>query len=160
MRTLSPLTWLDAHPGYGAIFIRLAAGAHLIHGAQDNVRDYARMLEFRDFLAGHGFPFPLLSAQVSVYAQLLCGVLFLLGALTRPAAAVMIFNFLVALAMVHVGDPYPALFPALFMLASACFLLLDGAGRLSVDHLLGRRHEGAEMLAARAVAPRLAGRRE
>lgn len=158
MRTLSPISRLDARAGYGAVFIRLSAGAHLIHGTQDNVRDYARMLEFRDFLAGHGFPLPLLGAHVSVYAQLVCGVLFLLGALTRPAAAVMIFNFLVALAMVHVGDPYPAVFPALFMLASACFLLLDGAGRLSVDHLLATRERG-DVLSPVAAASRLAGRR-
>ena len=122
---------------YAPLPIRLLLGWHLVYGVQDNVLSYARMLEFRDFLLQNGFPVPLLSAHLSVYAQLLGGICYLLGLCTRAAAALMIVNFLVALLMVHLGGPYPAAFPALAMLSGAIFLLLNGPGKLSIDQRLG-----------------------
>jgi putative oxidoreductase len=122
---------------YAPLPIRLLLGGHLVYGVQDNVRSYAQMLEFRDFLLLHGFPVPLLSAHVSVYVQLLSGICYLTGLGTRVAAGLMIVNFLVALLMVHTGGPYAAAFPALAMLSGAIFLLLNGPGRPSVDHRLG-----------------------
>ena len=132
--------WLDRHREHGVVFLRLVVGVHLIVGTQDNVFSWERMLEFRDFLAAHGFPWPLLSANVSAWAQLVCGALFVVGWLTRPAAAVMVVNFVVALGMVHLGKtPYAVTFPALFMLAGALFLLVHGPGALAVDGWLARR---------------------
>lgn len=124
---------------YGAVFIRLIVGFHLVYGTQDNLFDYARMLEFRDFLEQNGFPFPLFNAHLSAYAQFIAGVLFILGLFVRPAAVVMIINFIVALVMVHIGQPYPANFPALMMLFASLFLLFNGAGALSLDAVLERR---------------------
>ena len=57
---------------------------------QDNVFSHARMLEFRDFLAARQVPWPLVAAHVSVYAQFVCGILYLLGLFVRPAAVLMI----------------------------------------------------------------------
>ena len=119
---------------YAAVFIRLIVGVHLIIGVQDNILSWERMLEFKDFLEHFGFPIPLLSAILSVYAQFICAVLFLIGWKVREAALVMIINFVVALLMVHLGnDPYPAMFPALVMLAGSLFLLFNGAGKLSIE---------------------------
>jgi putative oxidoreductase len=133
--------WFDERREYGALFIRLAVGSRLIYGVQDNVLSSAHMLEFRDFLAQHGFPFPLFSAHLSVYAQLLAGILFLLGAFTRPAAVVMILNFAVALLMVHIGHPYEQSWPAFMMLAAGLFFLFNGPGALSVDERARRARE-------------------
>jgi putative oxidoreductase len=135
---LLKLDLLEPYGEYGAAFIRLAVGYHLVYGTQDNVFHDSRMLEFAEFLRAHGFPFPLFNAHLSAYAQFVCGLLFVVGAATRPAAAVMVVNFVVALLMVHVGRPYPENAPAFFMLAGALFLLLNGAGRPSVDAWLGR----------------------
>ena len=118
---------------YGAIFIRLIIGFHLIYGVHDNVLHWDRMLEFENFLEANGFPLPLTSAIVSVYAQLLCGILFIAGALVRVAAIIMIINFCIAIAMVHMKDPYPQVFPALTMLSGSLFLLFHGAGKLAID---------------------------
>ena len=108
-------------------------------GTQDNVFHYDRMLEFRDFLKHYGFPSPLLMAYVSAYAQFICGVLYIVGAFVRPAAAVMVFNFLVALLVVHTRTPYAAAALAFQMLAGSMLLLFYGAGRPSVDEFLARR---------------------
>jgi putative oxidoreductase len=108
-------------------------GVHLIHGTQDNIFSWARMLEFRDFLAAQGFPFPLACAVVSVVAQFGCGALYLIGYLTRWSALVMLFNFTVALLGVHLGQPYAAAFPAIVMWVGSLTLLLSGPGAWSLD---------------------------
>lgn len=133
------LNRLDKFKEYGPIFVRLIIGFHLVYGTQDNVFSYARMEEFAAFLSAHKVPFPLFAAFVSAYAQFICGILFIVGAATRYAAFVMIINFIAAILIAHLGDPYPAKFPALMMLAGACFLFLHGPGELSVDRLLARR---------------------
>ena len=131
---------LDKFKEYGPIFIRLIIGFHLVYGTQDNILSYARMEEFAAFLSAHNVPFPLVSAFASAYAQFICGILFLLGAFTRYAAAVMIINFVVAILVAHLGDAYPTKFPALMMLAGACFLFLHGPGKLALDdYLAGRK---------------------
>lgn len=129
----------EKYKEYGVIFIRLIVGFHLIYGTQDNVFSYARMEEFAGFLSTRGVPFPLFSAFLSAYAQFICGALFLIGAATRYAAVVMIINFIAAIIIAHLGDTYPNMFPALMMLATACFFLLHGAGKLSVDSALEKR---------------------
>jgi putative oxidoreductase len=131
--------WFDRRREYAALFIRLAVGTRLISGSQDNVFSYARMQEFEAFLAGNGTPFPLLSAFVSVYAQFVCGALFIVGLWTRPAAVVMGINFLAALAIAHRKTPFETTWPALMMLAAALFFLFHGAGRPSIDATLQDR---------------------
>jgi len=134
----STIRWLEERRDYGALFVRLVVGAYLIYGTQDNVFSWARMLEFRDFLAAHKVPLPLFSASLSVYAQFIAGTLFILGALTRYAAAVMVINFIVAFIVVDLHRPYAQSFPAQVMLASSMFLLFHGAGRPSMDAWLSR----------------------
>jgi uncharacterized membrane protein YphA (DoxX/SURF4 family) len=96
------------------------------------------MIEFSHFLASEEFPIPLACAVVSAASQFTCGFLYLAGWVTRWAAMVMIFNFTVAL-MVHIGDPYAAVFPAIIMWFSSVALVFSGAGAFSVDASLERR---------------------
>ena len=131
--------WLDERREWGVPFIRLAFGAWLVYGTQDNVFDSERMLEFERFIAKNGFPFPRAGAYISAYAQFVAGILYIIGAAVRPAAAVMIVNFLCALGIAHRTTPLSADMPPLAMLAVACFLLFNGAGPLSVDARLMRR---------------------
>jgi putative oxidoreductase len=126
-------TWLEKRREYGLLFIRLIIGFHLIYGTADNVFSSARMLEFRDFLANQGTPWPLLSAYVSAYAQFLCGILFILGAFIRPAALVMIINFICALLIAHRGGGYPPAALALIMLFASVGFFIHGAGKPSWD---------------------------
>jgi putative oxidoreductase len=131
--------YFDKRKDFGAIFLRIIIGWRLIDGTQDNVFSWDRMLEFRDFLEQHQFPLPLVSAIVSVYAQFTCGILYIAGLFIRPAAVVMIFNFTVALLMVHLGTTFLDSFQALMMLFASIFFLFHGAGKLSMDGLLNER---------------------
>jgi putative oxidoreductase len=137
MPSLSALRFFAERREYGAIFIRLVVGFVLVHGTQDNVFSYARMLEFRDFLAARHVPYPLISAHLSAYAQFICGLLFIVGLAVRPAAAVMVVNFVAALVIAHLDAPLDAARLALCMLFSSLFLLFNGAGKLSADERLG-----------------------
>ena len=126
------------HREYGALFVRLVVGLILVHQSQDNVFSHARMLEFRDFLAARQVPWPLVAAHVSVYAQFICGILYLLGLFVRPAAAVMVVNFIAALLIAHRNQPIEGAFLALVMLFCSLFLLFNGAGKPSLDDRMER----------------------
>jgi putative oxidoreductase len=134
-------SWFDRHREWGVIFIRLAFGFWLIYGTQDNVFSAERMVEFQQFMSANGFPYAVPGSYVSAYAQFICGFLYILGAATRVAGAVIVINFLFALAIAHRSTPLAADMPPLAMLAVALFLLFHGAGRFSVDEWVGARRQ-------------------
>lgn len=125
--------YFENRKDYGAIFLRLIIGWRLIEGTQDNVFSWERMIEFRDFLSQRGVIYPLLAAHVSVYAQFICGILYIIGAFVRPAAIIMIINFIAALYIAHLGTTFQQSFEALMMLFASMFFLVYGAGKISVD---------------------------
>ena len=131
--------FFERHKEKGAFFVRLVVGFVLVYGTQDNVFSHERMLEFRDFLAARGVPFPLFAAHLSAYAQFVCGILYVVGFLVRPAALVMVFNFIAALFIAHLDAPLDAARLALCMLFSSLFLLFNGAGALSLDNYVSSR---------------------
>ncbi len=117
----------------GFLIIRIAFGLRLIYGTADNLLSYDQMLHFRDFLSAHGFPFPLISAFVSVILQFLAGLSFITGLGIRFFSLLMILNFTVALMMVHIGDTYLNMAPAIHLLAISIFFLTNGGGRWSLE---------------------------
>ncbi|UXI67447.1 DoxX family protein [Tahibacter amnicola] len=131
--------WCAARADLGLLILRAVLGGHLIWSSQDNVFSWARMLEFRDFLARFDFPWPLFCAVLSVAAQFLGGSALVAGLYTRFAGAVLAFNFVVAIVMVDSQRPYPAAFAALALVAGCLSLTFTGAGRWSLDHALRRR---------------------
>jgi putative oxidoreductase len=131
--------FFDRRKDVGVIFLRLIIGWRLIDGTLDNVLSWERMIEFRNFLEQHNVPAPLVAANVSVYAQFVCGILYILGLWTRPAAIIMIINFVAALIIAHIGLTFEQSFDALMMLFGSVFFLFYGAGKYSVDEKLYRR---------------------
>lgn len=119
-----------------ALFIvRLAFGIRLIYGVIDNIVSWERMLEFSHFLNANGFPLPLISAVVSVYAQFLAGLCWILGFKVKLASLFMILNFLVALIGVHLlhGDSYINMAPAIHLLVISLLLYSIGPGDFAVS---------------------------
>lgn len=139
MSNLLGLEYFKRCQGYGTVFLRLLIGSFLIWGVQDNVLSFERMEEFATFLAARKVPYPLFSAFLSAYVQLICGISILLGAWVRLTAIPLIINFIAAIIIAHLGDSFRDMFPALMMLASGFFFLFNGAGNLSVDEMLESR---------------------
>lgn len=121
------------HKDVGVLLLRLFIGSRLLYGVADNIFNWSRMLEFKQFLQLFQFPMPLLSAIISVYAQAIAGILIFIGWKIRWAAVVMIVNFIVALVMVHWGQTVEEMTPALAMLFGNLLFLFTGAGKHSID---------------------------
>lgn len=116
----------------GFLLLRIIFGFRLIYGTVDNLVDYGRMLEFRDFLELHGFPVPLLSAFSSVLVQFASGLGWILGLWVRWFSLLMLLNFTVALLMVHLGDSYLQMAPAIHLMAVSFLLLVHGGGKYTL----------------------------
>ncbi len=115
---------------------------------------------FADLQSSFPVPFNLLPSefnwQLSMWAELICPVLLLLGLGTRLASLVLMVVTVVAIAAVHWPAHWSGLgelargyaitdqgfgnfkLPLIYLVALLP-LLLKGAGRLSLDHLLRRR---------------------
>lgn len=134
--TLEPLArWGDL-----TLFaLRLWTGAFLVWGVWDNIVSPARMRAFAEFLARHHFGLPGVMAPLSVGAQFLCGLAFILGLGTRWAGLLCAANFIVAAVMVDRLGGMRAMFPTLVLVLFGLFLATHGPGRYAVDNILVRR---------------------
>jgi putative oxidoreductase len=126
--------WFDDRKDIGVLLLRLFVGVRLIYGVIDNVTSWEHTIKFRDFLQQFNFPLPLVAAIVSVYAQLLAGVMFILGWKIRFAAILMIINFLIAILMVHWGEKLEPMTPALAILFISILFFFQGAGKYSLEN--------------------------
>jgi putative oxidoreductase len=124
--------WLEKNKDIGVLLLRIFIGLRLIYGVQDNILSWSRMLEFRDFLQKFHFPFPIIAAVISVYAQFVTAVMILIGWNTRYAAIVLVINFMVAWVMVDRHSSIEEMTPALTMLFCSLLFLFQGAGKFSI----------------------------
>jgi putative oxidoreductase len=116
--------------------MRLALGAVMLaHGYQNTFRhlhDHVRMVASLGIPAWLGY--------LSSFAELLGGLLILVGFLTRPAAFALWIDLMVAIWKVHwhnglMGD-HGYEFP-LALAALAFALVFFGPGPISIDHVVG-----------------------
>ncbi len=125
--------WFSSKSDVGLLVIRLFIGLRIIYGVFDNIISWDKMIEFSGFLKVIGFPVPTFCAVLSVYAQFICGILILIGYKTRFAAFILVFNFTVAIVMVHSTDSIEVMTPALAMLFISLGLVFTGAGKWAIE---------------------------
>lgn len=131
LKPLTPVAWLA---------LRLYVGWFLIVGVWDNVTSAERMTEFEGFLRNLNCPMPEIAAPVSVYAQLLVGVLLIPGLLTRFAGLLLAVNFIVAVVLLAgSGAGERDLFPPAILIFVGFILATQGAGALSLDRVLTKK---------------------
>jgi len=124
--------------------LRLYLGGFLIWGVWDNITSAARMAEFEAFLTSLDCPWPTLAAPVSVWAQLLIGVLLIPGLLTRFAGLLLAVNFAVAVWLLS-GLEAPGeavareMFGPMMCILAGLVLATHGPGAWSADARLARR---------------------
>ncbi len=83
-----------------------------------------------------------LSLVMAVFAEFICSILILFGFGTRLAAIPLLFTMFVAVFIVHAADPFAV--KELAALYGVVYLVLTiaGAGKYSLDYLIGRKlHE-------------------
>src|SRR5262245_60890545 len=96
--------------------------------------------------AGWGLPYPAFNAALSAYTECIGGAFTMVGLLTRLVSVPMMINMLVAIVSVRlktVGslDEFVELDEPLYLLCYL-WLMIVGAGRVSVDSLLKRAYSG------------------
>ncbi|MGV3508281.1 MAG: DoxX family protein [Sphingobacteriaceae bacterium] len=113
--------------------LRVAFGFLLI------INGWAKAINFSSYSAD--FPDPLhlgetVSLFLVIFAELFCGLLILLGLLTRFFSIPVLITFVVAVLAVHQNDPFDAKQAALLYLCLSIYFIMTGSGRYSLDNKL------------------------
>lgn len=130
--------WLIDKKEYGALFIRLAFGYHLIQYTYSEILFLEAGKGTAEWLAGMGVPFPKIAAYLAMGTEFFGGIFLILGLWIRPIAFLLTVNFIVAIYLVHIGDTYKNSFEAIQMLTVSLFFFFNGAGKPSLDNLLSK----------------------
>lgn len=136
---------LSTHAGLGLSVVRILVGIiFMAHGAQKlfglfggyGLEGTGQWMESIGLAPGY------LMALLSGSAEFLGGLALVIGLLARPAALALSVTLVVAIFSVHIGN---GLFMsnngyefALALLAGTVAVLIEGAGRFSVDRLIAR----------------------
>jgi putative oxidoreductase len=88
---------------------------------------------------GMGFPMPVVFAWLAGLSELIGGVFLAIGLFTRPSAFLLLITMLVAAFGKHMADPLDVKELSLMYAAVSLIFVTKGAGRLSIDHFLGRK---------------------
>ncbi|WP_449121802.1 DoxX family protein [Pseudomonas viridiflava] len=131
--------------GYGLTILRVIVGiAFIAHGSQKlfgafggyGLEGTAQYMESLGLTPGY------LMALLSGGAEFFGGLGLLVGLLARPAAALVTVLLLVAIFTVHIGNGFfmanNGFEYALALLGGALAVLIEGAGKLSLDRLIAR----------------------
>jgi putative oxidoreductase len=128
------------------LIARVAIGVILLaHGLQKFL-DYTLDGTAASF-SGMGIPAPAVAAGFAASVETVGGAALIIGLVTPVVAALNVLNLLGALVIVHAGK---GIFVdgggyelVLALIAGLLVVALLGAGRFSVDHLIGRRQRTA-----------------
>jgi len=120
----------------GLLLLRLSAGGFMLsHGYPKLQRLLSGDMGFGDPL-GLG---PEVSLVLAVFAEFFCSILLMLGLGTRLATLPLIVTMAVAAFIAHGSDPFGRKELALMYLVSYVVILLNGAGKISLDQLIGKK---------------------
>ncbi len=146
MNTSTVKNILASNPSFAGLPLRIIAGIiFAAHGAQKlfawfggyGLDGTGQWMESIGITPGY------LMAMMAGSAEFFGGLLLIIGLLTRPAALLLAFTMLVAIFSVHIDN---GLFMSnngyefgLALFAISIALMIQGAGKYSVDNLLARK---------------------
>jgi putative oxidoreductase len=120
----------------GMLLIRLSFGLLLCvdHGlAKLQHFGNQEAIFFDPFHIGHRW-----SLILTVFAEVFCSILLVLGLFTRLAALVLVIEMAVAAVLFHKGQSLSLHEPALLYMTAFISILLVGPGKISVDSAMGK----------------------
>jgi putative oxidoreductase len=128
------LTTKVLQPDFGLLLVRLSSGFSMLffHGWGKLTSFADRVETFADPL-GVGSP---VSLGLTVFAEVLCALMFALGFLTRLAALPLAFTMFMAAFFVHAGDPWSERELALVYFTIYLGVMISGPGKFSLDKWL------------------------
>ncbi|HET6566274.1 MAG TPA: DoxX family protein [Xanthomonadales bacterium] len=132
---------MSTNAGWGMAIMRVVTGIVFMgHGAPKfGLVGDRNLAGTAEFLGTLGVPAPMVAAFLVAFFELAGGALLVVGFLTRIWAAGLAFAMLIAVTMVHLSS---GMFGqggyqwALLLMACSLALMIDGAGRASLDRKL------------------------
>jgi len=120
----------------GLLILRLVGGGFMLtHGYPKLMKILSGDMGFADpFGLGPGF-----SLILTVFAEVLCAILLIIGLGTRWAAIPLLITMLVAAFIIHGGDPFGDKELALLYGGIYLAIALMGSGKLGLDALFNRK---------------------
>ena len=80
-----------------------------------------------------------ISLSLAIFAEVICSVAFILGALYRLALIPLIFTMVIAFFVIHGADPFGVKEPAFIYLMVYVMMYIAGPGKFAVDRLLVKK---------------------
>lgn len=118
---------------FGLLIFRVGISAMMLtHGYPKFLKVINGNFQFGDPL-GIG---PEASLILAAFAEFICSIALILGLTSRYALVPLMFTMVVALATVHIDDPFKGQEKAFLYLLSYLFLLISGPGKYSLDQKL------------------------
>ncbi len=119
------------------LLLRLGVGGLMLtHGIPKLIRLFgSEPIQFGDPI-GIGVE---ASLALTVFSEVICSVLIIIGLGTRLASIPLFFTMVVAFFVVHAADPFQRKELAFFFLIVYVVLFLTGSGKYSLDHFLLKR---------------------
>lgn len=137
MRSVINKTFRYGNNDFALLLLRIAIAVFMLtHGVPKLARLFSG--EPVEFASVFGMS-ESLSLVLAVFAEFLCSILILIGLGTRFATVPLIITMAVAGFHVHSGDPFSNREMALLYLVVFIFLLITGAGKFSLDHMIAKR---------------------
>ena len=133
--------WLFSEPVSSSTKSMLILFARIIFGFLFLSHGIAKIHFYSE--APYTFPNPIgigstLSLWLVLFAEILCSLGFIIGALFRLCLIPMIFTMCIAVFVIHAGDPLDVKELSLMYLAIFALLFITGPGRFSIDGILKR----------------------
>ena len=139
--------WLFSEPVSSSTKSMLILFARIIFGFLFLSHGIAKIHFYSE--APHTFPNPIgigstLSLWLVLFAEILCSLGFIIGALFRLCLIPMIFTMCIAVFVIHSGDLLAAKELSLMYLTIFILLYIIGPGKDSIDGILKRMYLGAK----------------
>jgi putative oxidoreductase len=136
MKKLISTTYSDNAFNFAMLLQRVVVGLMLLiaHGLPkiSNFNEMSRTF-FDPFQIGHRN-----TLLLSIFAEVFCSMLLVLGLFTRIAAFIIVLNLSCAVFLYHKGQPLRNVELGIIYLTSVFSILLLGPGRVSVDGMMGK----------------------
>jgi putative oxidoreductase len=135
-KLFSPSSWSANATDWASLILRLTLGLLMLsHGIPKLMKLLNGTMEFGDPI-GIGVP---ASLTLTVFAEVFCSILIIIGFWTRLALIPLIITMAVAVFIVHINDDLGTMESALMYLLSYTALFLLGSGTYSMDAVLKRK---------------------
>jgi putative oxidoreductase len=119
----------------GILLLRICCAFMAIHG-------WSKLTDFYDGIAEWPDPFyvgPVASKGLTIFAELICTILLVLGLFTRTALIPLIICMLVIVFVVHAEDTIPDREHPIMYLIMYLSLFVTGPGKYSIDKLMSNK---------------------